>query len=80
MHWLQQNLALLCGLHYKSFTIVICNRNDMAGTIKLNYNHNVLAGVVNYNRKRDTTNWSIDHWGLYYKTIYGRSFRIFVIS
>ncbi len=31
----------------------------MAISIKLNYDHKALASVVNYDRKRDTTIWSV---------------------
>ncbi len=48
------------GLHHKSFTIVIYDRNDMSNTIKLNYNRKVLASVVNYHHKRDTTIWNVN--------------------
>jgi hypothetical protein len=33
----------------------------MAGTIKLNYDRKALASVVNYDRKRDATIWSISY-------------------
>jgi hypothetical protein len=48
------------GLHYKRFTIVVYDRNDMAGTIRLNYDRLTLASVVNYDHKRDATIWSIN--------------------
>ncbi len=36
--------------------IVIYDCNDMASTIKLNYDRNALATVINY----DTTIWSVN--------------------
>ncbi len=38
------------GQYYKLLTIVIHDHNDMASTIKLNYDRKALAIVVNYNR------------------------------
>jgi hypothetical protein len=39
------------GLYNESFTIVIYDCNDIASTIKLNYNCKALASVVNYDHK-----------------------------
>ncbi len=43
----------ISDLYYKSFTIVISDSNDLASTIKLNYDCKALASVINYNRKYD---------------------------
>ncbi len=48
------------GLYYKSLMIVICDCNDVASTIKLNYYCKDLASVINYDYKRYTTIWSIN--------------------
>ncbi len=55
------------GLSYKSFTIVIYDRNASAtSTVKLNYDCKALAcaviyigSVVNYDSKCDVTIWSL---------------------
>jgi hypothetical protein len=41
-------------------TIIIYDRNDIASTIKLNYNCKALASVINYDCKRDALIWSIN--------------------
>jgi len=51
---------MTCALYYRSFTIINYDRNDMDSNIKLNYDHKALASVVNYDRKRDATIWSIN--------------------
>jgi hypothetical protein len=48
------------GLYYKSFTIVIYDRNDMASIIKLNYDRKTLASVVYYDHKHNATIWSVN--------------------
>jgi hypothetical protein len=48
------------GLYYKSFMIVIYHRNEIVSTIGLNYNPKALDSVINYDRKRDATIWSVN--------------------
>jgi hypothetical protein len=45
-------------LYYKSFQIVIYNRN--VSTIKLNYDRKALVCVINYDRKCDITIWIVN--------------------
>jgi hypothetical protein len=47
--------TVISGQNYKSFTVVIYDRNDTASTIKLNYDFKALAGVINYDLKWDAT-------------------------
>ncbi len=56
------------GLNYKSFTIVIYNRNGMFSTTELNYDHKALATVINYDCKCDTQ-FGASICGLYYNHV-----------
>ncbi len=47
-------------LYYKSFMIIIYDRNNVASTKKTNYNLKALASFVNYGCKRDATIWSMN--------------------